>query len=206
MALALAERGKRAGANGRADLERAFQLLTEVALEPTNEAYDGIEVIALSEANALIPYIEKVGGKWSLDQRLTGLFDTDARIVIEWTNDAADLDLHVIEPSTEEVYYSHRLSAAGGTITDDMTDGYGPEDYSIRRARSGKYKVTVHGFSPDRLNPNGKGRVMVRLIHNFGRPSQSEELIDADISFERGTDEGNAGKHIATMTVGGSSK
>ena len=207
LALALAERGKRAGVNGRADLERAFILLTEVALEPANVAYNGMEVIALAEANALIPYIEKVGGKWSLDPRLTGLLDSDARIVIEWTKDDADLDLHVIEPSTEEVYYGHRLSAAGGTITDDMTDGYGPEDYSIRRARTGPYKVTVHGFSPDRLNPNGKGRVMVRLIHNFGRANQREELIDADISFDRGVDDDNGrGKHIATMTVGNTGK
>lgn len=205
LALALAERGKRAGSKGRADLERAFQLLTEVALEPAENEYDGIEVVALMEANALISYIEQLGGKWSLDKRLRGLLDTDARIVIEWTNDDADLDLHVIEPSSEKVYYGHRLSVAGGTITNDMTDGYGPEEYAIRRARSGKYKVTVHGYSPDRLNPNGKGRVMVRLIHNFGRANQREELIDADISFRDEEEEDN-GKHIATMTVGGAAK
>ena len=86
-----------------------------------------------------------------------------------------------------------------------MTNGYGPEDYSIRRARDGKYKVTVHGYSPDRLNPNGKGRVMVRLIHNFGRANQREELIDADISFER-ADDNERGKHIATMTIGSTNK
>lgn len=202
LALALAERGKRLGAAGRVDLERAFQLLTEVALEPANNRYDGMEVIALMEANALIPHIEKAGGKWSLDQRLTGMLDTDARIVIEWTSDAADLDLHVIEPSTEEVYYSHPLSAAGGLLSNDMTQGYGPEEYAIRRARNGQYKVTVHGYSPDRLNPNGKGRVMVRLIHNFARANQREELIDTDIDFDRSS--GGNNKHLATMTVGGS--
>lgn len=200
LALALAERGKRAGSGGRADLERAFRLLAEVALEPANQAFDGIEVIALMEANALIPLIEAAGGQWVLDKRLTGLLDTDVRILAEWTSDAADLDLHVIEPSGEEVYYGHQLSAAGGLLSNDMTAGYGPEEYVIRRARDGSYKVTVHGFAPDRLNPNGKGRLMVRLIRNFGRQGQQEQLIDADLSFDRASGDNN--RAVATITVG----
>lgn len=201
LALALAERGRRAGAAaGRADLERAFRLLTEVALEPANQAFDGIEVIALMEANALIPAIEAAGGTWALDPRLTGLLDTDVRILTEWTSDAADLDLHVIEPSGEEVFYGHQLSMAGGLLSNDMTAGYGPEEYVIRKARNGSYKVAVHGFAPDRLNPNGKGRLMVRLIRNFGRPNQQEQLIDADLNFDRSSGENK--REVATVTVG----
>ncbi len=202
LALALAQRGQARGKAGLADLERAFKLLTEVALDPADSDFDGIEVISLMEANALIPTINALGGKWTLDPRLVGLLDTDVRILIEWTNDDADLDLHVIEPSKEEVYYGNKESLSGGLISNDMTDGYGPEEYTMRRAVKGNYTVRIHGYSPDRLNPNGMGRVMVRLIRNFGRPNQQEQLIDADISFDRGADRDGDGKTVSTMKVG----
>ena len=61
LALALAARGKAAGKAGRADLERAFQLLVDTALNPASADFDGIEVVALMEANALTPQIVAAG-------------------------------------------------------------------------------------------------------------------------------------------------
>jgi hypothetical protein len=201
LALALAKRGKsKGGANGSADLARAFTLLSEVALEPHRSAFDGIEMVALMEANALIPAIEAAGGTWNLDPRLVGLLDTDLRIVIEWTNDDADIDLWITEPTGERVSYSNTESDLGGVISNDMTDGYGPEEYLLRRAWGGAYKVTIDGYAPDRLNPNGKGRIMVRMIRNFGRANQTEDLIDAELSFE---DDKDGNSTIATLTVPG---
>jgi Vault protein inter-alpha-trypsin domain len=202
LALALAERGRSKGSAGRADLERAFKLLTDVVLDPAITDFDGIESIALMEANALIPAIEAAGGTWALDGRLVALLDTDVRIVIEWTNDDADIDLWVIEPTGEQVYYSNQLSEAGGQISNDMTDGYGPEEYLLRRAIAGEYRVKINGYSGDRLNPNGSGRVMVRMIQDFARPAARETLVDADISFERDSNQEDEGGHlIATMKV-----
>ncbi len=201
LALALAKRGKaKGGTAGAADLERAFTLLTEVVLEPNNSAFDGIEIVSLMEANALIPAIEAAGGKWDLDPRLVALLDTDLRVVIEWTNDDADIDLWVTEPTGEQVSYSNPESELGGAISNDMTDGYGPEEYVLHRAWGGAYKVIIDGYAPDRLNPNGNGRIMVRMIRNFGRANQTEDLIDAELSFEEDED-GNA--TIATLTVPG---
>ncbi|HEX4848003.1 MAG TPA: hypothetical protein VFV30_07660, partial [Novosphingobium sp.] len=204
LALALAARGTAAGKNGRADLERAFALLVEVALEPTDSGeYDGLEVIALMEANALIPRIEALGGTWKLDRRLVGLFDTDARIVIEWTADDADIDLWVDEPGGERVMYSNKQSDFGGQISNDMTDGYGPEEYAIRRAPKGEYRVRVNGYDADRINPNGPGHVLVRLIRNHGRRSEKAVLVDVDLSFQEGPNRDQAEKTrpIAVMTV-----
>ncbi len=187
LALALIARAK-ANPNPRArqkDLERAFVLLTEVALNPFSNNYDGIDVIALMEANAIIPLIEEAGGTWSLDKRLVRLLDTDVRIVIEWTNGDSDLDLWVIEPTGERAYYSNQETDIGGKMSDDMTRGFGPEHYFLRRAADGEYEVIIDGYASDRIRPNGPGRVMVRLIRDFGRPTQSEELVDVEINFDR---------------------
>jgi hypothetical protein len=203
LALALAARGRSRGTAGRADLERAFKLLTDAALNPASDDFDGFEVIALMEANALIADIEAAGGSWSLDPRLVGLLDTDARIVIEWTADDADIDLWVDEPNGERVYYGDQLSSAGGQISNDMTDGYGPEEYAIRRAPRGNYEVRINGFDADRLNPNGAGHVLIRLTRNFGRRSEAQTLVDADLSFQQGVnrDDEDEARPIATLRV-----
>lgn len=203
LALALAARGLVAGPRGRADLERAFKLLVDTALNPAAEDFDGIEVIALMEANALIPALSATGGDWTLDPRLRGLTDTDVRIVIEWTADDADIDLWVDEPNGERVIYSEPLSSAGGQISNDMTDGYGPEEYAIRRAPPGRYSVRVNGYDADRINPNGAGHVLIRLQRNFARRSATQEMVDLDLRFQTGADrnEEDEASPVATLQV-----
>jgi len=203
LALALAARGRNRGAAGRADLERAFTLLTSAALNPASSDFDGFEVVALMEANALIPDIEAAGGVWKLDPRLVSLIDTDVRIVIEWTADDADIDLWVDEPNGERVYYGAKLSSAGGQISNDMTDGYGPEEYAIHRAPPGAYGVRINGYDADRLNPNGPGHVLIRLIRNFARRSEHDEMVDLDLSFQQGRnrDDEDETKPVATLKV-----
>jgi hypothetical protein len=203
LALALAARGRAAGRAGRVDLERAFRLLVDTALNPASDDFDGIEVVALIEANALIPRIEAAGGHWTLDKRLVGLTDTDARIVIAWTADDADIDLWVDEPNGERVMYSKKLSSAGGQISNDMTDGYGPEEYAIHRAPAGPYRVRINGYDADRINPNGPGHVLIRLQRNFARAGEAEELVDLDLSFQTGRDrnEEDETRPVATLRV-----
>lgn len=203
LALALAARGRNAGSAGRADLERAFKLLVDAALNPASSDFDGFEVVALMEANALTADIDTVGGNWELDPRLTGVLDTDVRIVMEWTADDADIDLWVDEPNGERVYYGNQLSSAGGQISNDMTDGYGPEEYAIRRAPAGTYGVRVNGYDADRLNPNGPGHVLLRLIRNFARTTQRDMLVDLDLSFQQGRnrDSEDETKPVATLKV-----
>ncbi|RZI74481.1 MAG: hypothetical protein EOP13_08535 [Pseudomonas sp.] len=205
LALALAARGHSLGKAGRGDLERAFTLLTEVALDPASRDFDGIEVIALMEANALIPAIERSGGRWRLDPRLVGVLDTDARIVVEWTADDADVDLWVDEPDSERVYYNNPLSGAGGNLSNDMTDGFGPEEYAIRRAPGGSYEVRVDGYDADRINPNGAGHVLVRMIRNFARVNEKQDLLDVDLTFQKSGNRNSidATKPVATLKVAG---
>lgn len=202
LALALIKRGKAAGEKGVDDLERAFTLLMEAAAAPPNYGndYDGIDEIALVEANALIPLLDGLDGAYKIDPKLRQSMDADIRIVVEWTNDDADLDLHVIEPNGEEVFYAHQRSAMGGRISNDMTDGFGPEEYVLTKAPSGEFKVLMHGYSSDRLNPNGEGRVLIRLYRNFGRANQSEEMMDVDIGFNRRSENNNV--PVATMRMG----
>jgi len=197
LALALAARAKLGGTNARADLERAIELLTGIALEPIADQWKGIDVISLREANALMPRLESLGGKSKLDPRLVRNLDADLRVVVDWNTPATDLDLWVDEPSGERAIYNNPRTHMGGRLSNDMTNGYGPEDYWLRRAPGGSYEIRANTFRSDAMDPNGASRITARLIRDFGRPTEHEESID----FDLGGDQEKVLK-IGTMRMG----
>ena len=187
LALALIERAKYAPttALAKADLGRAIDLLARSATTVSDVSARGLETVALMEANAALARLKALGGSSeALDPRLVALLDADVRVVMEWNTPRTDLDLWVTEPKGARVGYSAPLSPWGGKLSGDVTNGYGPEEYVIRTASAGKYEVRAKTFASDRANPNGPSTLTVRLIRNFGRPGQSEELIDLEMPAE----------------------
>ena len=183
LALALGKRAETAPPEqARADLARALSLLTEVVMTPWGNAYDGIEMISLMEANRLIPRYRALRGRdVTLDPRLIALLDVDLRVLIEWNTEATDIDLWVDEATGERAIYHNPRTAAGGRLSNDMTQGFGPEEYLLRNAPAGTYEVRANVFAADRINPNGAQRVTARIIRDFGRPNEREEVIDMEL-------------------------
>jgi uncharacterized protein YfaP (DUF2135 family) len=99
----------------------------------------------------------------------------DLRVTISWNTDDTDVDLWVIEPDGTKVFYSNRKSRTGGELSQDMTQGYGPERYQIEKAQEGAYTVVVHYFRP---NPNllgGESHVNVAVVRKAGSADESVE-------------------------------
>ena len=69
----------------------------------------------------------------------------------------------------------------GGHLSNDMTLGYGPEEYLLRRARPGTYAVRVNVFATDRLNSTGATNVRVHLYRAYNRPGQSAETLELEL-------------------------
>jgi hypothetical protein len=184
LALALAKRaGDARHARARADLQRAMKLLNEVVVTPWDDAYDGIELIALMEANALLPRLAALDVEdVPLDRRLRRLLDVDLRVVIQWNTGATDMDLWVDEPGGERTYYQNPLSRIGGRLSNDMTGGYGPEEYLLRRAPRGEYRISVNVYATDVINPNGTTVVTARLYRDWGRPTQEEKTMEIELA------------------------
>ncbi|MEK6234455.1 MAG: hypothetical protein N2C14_07065, partial [Planctomycetales bacterium] len=61
----------------------------------------------------------------------------DVMISVTWNTDGSDVDLHVVEPSGEDCHYGYATTKQGGRITSDVTQGYGPEMYSLPKAKPG---------------------------------------------------------------------
>lgn len=72
----------------------------------------------------------------------------DVFVWLGWDTDHTDVDLHVTEPTGEEVYYGHNRSiSTGARVSRDFIDGYGPEVYTLPIAPSGAYKVSTKYFA-----------------------------------------------------------
>ena len=51
----------------------------------------------------------------------------DLRVTISWNTDATDVDLWVMEPDGTKCFYQHNHTKNGGELSQDQTQGYGPE-------------------------------------------------------------------------------
>lgn len=194
LALALADRARRragAKADGDAvsvafgDAGRALNLLNEIVVKPWDGRFPEIEVIALEEANALAAWLERLakahpGGRAvsnPLDPRLRKLLEYDVRIVLTWDTDLTDMDLWVTEPSGEKCLYSHNRTTIGGAITHDFTQGYGPEEYAVRRAMPGKYMIQTNYYGSRQQTLSGPTTLQATVITHFGRPDESRRAL-----------------------------
>ncbi len=122
--------------------------------------------------------IEVVAGNESGEGRDSVSFFSDVppvdmQVILSWDTDGTDIDLHVIDPSSEECYYGHRLTKMGGKLDVDDTDGFGPEVFTLANAVSGKYQIKVKYFS-SHGHPQTKLRVQVVLFEGTNRERRLE--------------------------------
>jgi hypothetical protein len=101
------------------------------------------------------------------------LADLDIVVSIAWSTNRTDVDLHMFEPAGEHCFYGNRETKAGGRLSHDDTDGYGPETYENRDAFEGEYKPKIVLYDEDAVRPGEPVRVYVTIIANWGRPNQS---------------------------------
>jgi hypothetical protein len=145
---------------------RFHESLKEVA----REEYVHMMREALQRKAVSGPVAEFFGRR--LEQMVSGQTESDLRVTISWNTDATDVDLWVIEPDGTRCYYQQPRTKNGGTLSQDQTQGFGPERYRVGRAMPGVYRVVVHYFSP---NPNllaGETHVNVVVARHEGTPRE----------------------------------
>ncbi len=176
LALVLGDRWQRDGE--AQDLSKAMQLLYRVVSNQWQN-FPEIEIIALMELNRLI-YLARqktLPLPEYIDARLVRNLDLDIRISMSWDADMTDVDLHVFEPSGEHAYYAHNRTEIGGLVSRDFRQGYGPEEYVLRKAAPGRYRIKAHYFGSHQQAICGPCTVTVNIFTNFGRPDESRQVM-----------------------------
>ena len=127
-------------------------LYYEILISGTWDArFHQINSIAREEYAHILRKIVQQNREPFFQKRLQTIADkttqhNDINVTITWTTNDTDVDLWVIEPSGEKCYYENKTTSSGGTISDDVTQGYGPERYTLEKATPGEYKIQVHYY------------------------------------------------------------
>ena len=105
-------------------------------------------------------------------RKKAGFEHADIVVILAWNTDRTDVDLHVTDPTGEVCYYQHNKTAMGGSLTTDVTSGFGPEMFVLPRAAPGPYKVQAKFFSSDALRVSARTKVLVTIYEDWGRPNE----------------------------------
>ena len=157
--------------------QTAIDTLREVVVRPWHGRFPGIELITLAELNAIVATSADALDTRGLDQRLLKNLPLALRVVLTWDADNTDIDLWVTDPNGERAYYGNRLTYQGGRMSQDFTGGYGPEEFSLRHAKPGRYKVEAQFYGNRQQVVAGATTLQVRLATGFGTARQHERSV-----------------------------
>jgi tetratricopeptide (TPR) repeat protein len=161
----------------RGDAQAAIEQLYEVVARDWDPRFDGVALIALNELNAIVARSPHPLRTAFVDPRLLRNLPLDLRVVLNWDSDNSDMDLWVTDPNGERCYYAHRSTYQGGQLSQDFTGGYGPEEFSLRRAKPGKYKVEANFFGDRQPLVTGATTLHLQLSTGWGGAAQRDQQV-----------------------------
>jgi len=158
LALALAAAGQ---------TQRAVDLMWGLGSRPWDNRFRDINLIVVGEMNAAIALAKTRPDTSKIDPRLLENLPVDIRVVLNWDTPNSDMDLHVIDPRGEECFYSHQKTALGGRISADVTTGFGPEEFLLKKAMPGEYLVRAKYFGTGEQTAIGATTVVLELYLRY---------------------------------------
>ncbi|WP_287982821.1 VIT domain-containing protein [Piscinibacter sp.] len=156
--------------------QAAIDALHEVAQQPWPR-FPEIELIALAELNAIAAAAGARVDTSRIDRRLLRNLPLDLRVVLAWDSDNTDIDLWVTDPDGDAAHYARPLTHQGGRMSRDATGGYGPEEFSLRRARPGRYRVEAQFYGHTQQVVSSATTISLWLSTGFGTPHQRDQRI-----------------------------
>lgn len=146
--------------------------------------YKGYQAVLLTEINCLLSRHSSRIDPRDLDRNLVAPMPMDVRVVLNWNMSETDVDLWVTDPDGEKCFYSHRETAMGGQLLSDFTDGFGPEQFQVRKAKSGTYIVQAN-YCGDRVQKiAGPTTILAEIFMHYGTPQQERQLLTLQLDKE----------------------
>ncbi len=157
--------------------QAAVNHLWHVVAQRWDARFPSVELIALGELDALIARSRQRLDLHAIDPALRRNLPLDLRVVLSWDTDNTDIDLWVTDPNGEKTYYASPHSYQGGWLSHDCTQGYGPEEFILRHAKPGKYKVEANFFGDHSQLITGPTSLSLHLFTGFGTPQQKDQQV-----------------------------
>ncbi len=149
--------------------------------------FESVKQIVLNEMNALIALHKSSLDLSKVNKELIHEMPLDVRIVVDWSSNDNDIDLWVVDPKGEKCYYKNAETMIGGRISRDITNGYGPEEFLLKKAPRGFYTIYVNYYSESRQSIVGPVTVYATLYTNYGRKNQESKKITIQLESGKKT-------------------
>ncbi len=170
------------------ETQKAVDTLYSVVCRRWDSRFAEVQQIALNDMNAIIATAAKAEVDTSaIDKKLLQNFDLDVRVVLTWNIDNCDVDLWVTDKDGEKCYYGNKLTANGGRMSRDFTQGYGPEEFCIKVAPGGKLKIEANYFGNHQQKLLQPVTVQAEVYTNFGRANQKRQVLTLQLDAVKQT-------------------
>jgi hypothetical protein len=158
-------------------LDTLYFSLTKNFDEEISSLYPGIEEIIVTDINNIIALHGNKINISRIDKRIIRNLPVDIRVVLNWNMNDTDIDLWVTDPNDEKCYFNNKLTQIGGRISNDFVNGYGPEQFMLKKAVKGKYKVETNYFNDSQQKLAGPTTIMAEIFTHYGKPDQTSKTI-----------------------------
>ena len=158
------------------ELQKAIEILYEVVKQNWDGRFSGIQLIVMNEINNIVSTHPNLNSGF-IDKRLLKNEPVNIRVVLSWDTDNCDMDLWVTDPNGEKCYYQNKLTHTGGKISNDFTNGYGPEEFMVKKAINGKYLVQANYFGTRSQAQLAPVNLRLLFITNFGKVNQKQKEV-----------------------------
>ena len=159
------------------EYQASADMLYKMIITKWDGRFSEIELIALNEFNRLITLHKAEINCDKFDKKLIESMPVDIRVVLNWDADACDMDLWVRDPHDNDCSYQQNLTAIGAKMSRDFTRGYGPEEFMLRRAIAGKYKVKANYYGSSSQKLRGETTIQLELYIKYGTNKEEKKEI-----------------------------
>lgn len=166
-------------------LDTLYLALTRNYDQTAEGLYPGIEETLLPEINELAARHSASVNASRIPKKLLTNLPVDMRVVLNWNQPNTDIDLWVTDPDNERCFYGHRFTAMGGRISHDFTRGLGPEQFLLKKAVKGRYKVEVNYYGDTQVTVAGETALLVEVYTHYGTAEQTRNLVT--LQLKRGS-------------------
>ena len=164
--------------------QEAVETLYKVVENTWSERFGDVQLVTMNDINSLVARHKGIKTNF-MDKRLLKSEPVDIRVVLSWDTDNCDMDLWVIDPTDEKCFFDNKLTYLGGKISKDVTQGYGPEEFMIKKAPKGTYKIETDYF--DTLSQKQLMPVTLRITFytHFGTDKEQKQETTVRVTNEK---------------------
>ena len=164
--------------------QEAVETLYKVVENAWDERFGDVQLVTMNDINSLVARHKQIRTNF-MDKHLRKSEPVDIRVVLSWDTDNCDMDLWVTDPTDEKCFFDNKLTYLGGKISKDVTQGYGPEEFMLKKAPKGSYKIEADYFGTRSQKQLMPVTLRITFYTHFGTDKEQKQETTVRVTNEK---------------------